>query len=45
MKSYIDHILAERPTRAQTVESMLLRINDLPGYAFRTVGTFSTRGR
>jgi hemolysin activation/secretion protein len=30
----IDRILAQRPLKAQTLESILLLLNDLPGYAF-----------
>ncbi len=37
VQHYIDRILAERPVTSQNVESMLLRMNDLPGLSFRAV--------
>jgi len=33
----IERLKAERPARSQTVEGILLRLNDLPGVSFRSV--------
>ena len=37
IQRHIDHLLAERPLTSKTVESTLLRLNDLPGYSFSGV--------
>lgn len=35
--AYIEHLLSERPLRNKTLESILLRLNDLPGRNYRAV--------
>jgi len=37
VKNLIQKIKEEKPSRSQTVESFLLRLNDLPGVSFRSV--------
>ena len=37
VQAYIDRLLAQRPLKMESLESFLLRLNDLPGYAFRGV--------
>ena len=37
VRAYIDRLLAEKPLKAEDMESFLLRLDDLPGYAFRAV--------
>jgi len=36
-QDYIARITSERPTRERSLESSLLRLNDLPGYSYRAV--------
>ncbi len=37
VQSYITKLLSKRPTTALALEEFLLRLNDLPGYSFRSV--------
>ena len=37
IKSLIEDLKAERPAKSQTIEGILLRLNDLPGVSFRSV--------
>lgn len=37
VRGYIDRLVAQKPVKVETVESFLLRLNDLPGYSFRAV--------
>lgn len=37
VKAYINPILIQKPSNIKTVESAVLRLNDIPGYRFRAV--------
>ena len=37
VQEYIDRLQKQRPVKTDTIESFLLRMNDLPGYSFRSV--------
>ena len=37
VQAYLDRLMAQRPLTSAAVESLLLRLNDLPGYSFRAV--------
>jgi len=37
VQKYISKLMLEKPTTINNVESLLLRLNDLPGYSFRSV--------
>jgi hemolysin activation/secretion protein len=37
VQGFIKHLLAQKPLKADTLESFLLRLNDLPGFTFRAV--------
>ena len=37
VQGYINKLMLQKPTSIEAVESFLLRLNDLPGYSFRSV--------